>query len=73
MWNYVYYNAYLQYKDKTEYNGDESYVADKISNFDVSWIPSKRTSSISATKNLDEEKIKQIKIAKAQVLLIFMI
>ena len=44
MWNYVYYRAYLEYKERTEYNGNESYIADKLSKFDISWIPVKKSS-----------------------------
>ena len=39
MWNYVYYYAYLQEKDPTEYTGIESYVKEKLDNFDISWFP----------------------------------
>ena len=42
MWNYVYYKAYLDYKNKTEYTGNESYIKEKISLFDISWFPIKR-------------------------------
>ncbi len=30
MWNYVFYLAYLNDKEKTEYTGIESYVSHKI-------------------------------------------
>lgn len=46
MWNYVYYRAYLEFKETTEYNGDESYVRDKIENSDLRWFPVKRTWSV---------------------------
>lgn len=42
MWNYVYYKAYLDYKDYTEFNGNESYIYEKLSKFDISWIPIKQ-------------------------------
>ena len=42
MWNYVYYKAYLNFKEKTEYNGNESYIYNKITNADYSWFPIKR-------------------------------
>ena len=42
MWNYIYYQAYLEHKDETEYNGVEAYIMDKIKNSDPSWIPIKR-------------------------------
>ncbi len=38
MWNYVFFIAYLiNWKDKNEYTGIESYVYEKIQNGDVSW------------------------------------
>lgn len=46
MWNYIFYEAYLQFKEKTEYNGDESYIASKIERNDISWIPKKKTKRI---------------------------
>jgi len=46
MWNYVYYRAYLEFKEETEYNGDESYVRSKIDDNDLSWFPVKRTWSV---------------------------
>lgn len=42
MWNYVFYKAYLLNKEKTELNGNESYIYEKISNQDISWFPIKR-------------------------------
>ena len=35
MWNYVYYIAYLQDKQSTEYTGIESYVQDKINKEEI--------------------------------------
>lgn len=54
MWSYVYYYAYLQFKEKTEYNGDESYIFDKIRNFDISWLPIKKTWSV---QEMEDEEI----------------
>jgi len=42
MWNYVFYKAYLKFKEPTEYDGNESYIADKIQSFDSSWFPINR-------------------------------
>ena len=39
MWNYVCYKAYLDFKSKTDYNGNESYVVVKMKNLDISWFP----------------------------------
>lgn len=37
MWNYVFYIAYLKWKDPNEYMGVESYVSDKLEKDDTSW------------------------------------
>jgi inositol 1,4,5-triphosphate receptor type 1/inositol 1,4,5-triphosphate receptor type 3 len=39
MWNYVFYISYLNDKEPTEYTGIESYIAEKLKNYDNSWIP----------------------------------
>ncbi|CAD8210359.1 unnamed protein product [Paramecium octaurelia] len=39
MWNYVFYISYLKEKEPTEYTGIESYIANKLKNYDNSWIP----------------------------------
>jgi len=46
MWNYVFYKAYLNFKEKTEFNGYESYVHDKIEKNDISWFPIKRAKAM---------------------------
>ena len=43
MWNYIYYVAYIKFKEPTEYNGDETYISEKIANYDLGWVPVKRT------------------------------
>lgn len=30
MWNYIHYKAYLKEKEVTEYNGNESYIWNKM-------------------------------------------
>ena len=42
MWNYIYYYAYLKHKDENDYNGNESYIKEKIDIKDISWMPIKR-------------------------------
>jgi len=39
MWNYLFFIAYLKNKDKTEYSGIESYVAERLGEDDLCWIP----------------------------------
>ena len=43
MWNYLFYIAYLNDKDETEYTGIESYIASKINKYDCSWFPINRS------------------------------
>lgn len=42
MWNYIYYIAYLNHKEKTEYNGNESYVWTTAEKNELSWFPINR-------------------------------
>lgn len=39
MWNYVFYLAYLKDKRKSDYNGIETYITEKMKNYDNSWFP----------------------------------
>ena len=39
MWNYLFFIAYLNKKDPTEYNGVESYVRNMLHNEDLNWVP----------------------------------
>ena len=39
MWNYLFYIAYLREKEKTEYTGIESYIDEKLAEYDHSWFP----------------------------------
>ncbi len=39
MWNYFFFISYLKFKEKTEYSGFESYVAQKLEADDISWFP----------------------------------
>lgn len=39
MWNYFFFISYLKFKEKTEYSGVESYVAQKLEADDISWFP----------------------------------
>lgn len=43
MWNYIYYITYLNYKEKTEYNGNESYVWTTAEKNELSWFPINRS------------------------------
>ncbi|KAL4447069.1 hypothetical protein ABPG74_013921 [Tetrahymena malaccensis] len=61
MWNYIFYMAYLQLKDKVMYNGDEMYIFKKIEKNDISWIPKKRTKRIIDDQEIEKEKLKYVK------------
>lgn len=39
MWNYLFFIAYLKWKDETEYSGIESYVSGRMDEDDLSWVP----------------------------------
>lgn len=56
MWNYVFYFAYLKFKDPTEYDGNESFVCMKMEALDLGWLPIKKAKCI--TDDNKEDKIK---------------
>jgi inositol 1,4,5-triphosphate receptor type 1/inositol 1,4,5-triphosphate receptor type 3 len=37
LWNYLHYIHYLENKDKTEYNGIESFVVEKMKKMEIEW------------------------------------
>jgi len=39
MWNYLFYIAYIQIKDRNEFNGTESYVFELIERDEIKWFP----------------------------------
>ena len=39
IWNYLYYIAYLNKKDPTEYTGNESYVSENLKKNEINWFP----------------------------------
>lgn len=41
MWNYIFYKAYIQHKNKIDYNGNETFVFKKLEAFDIGWLPIK--------------------------------
>lgn len=59
MWNYVFFLAYLYFKETTEYNGNESYIFSKISNFDLAWFPVNRALSVKDEED-DNDKTQKI-------------
>ncbi|EWS73528.1 inositol-triphosphate type 1 protein (macronuclear) [Tetrahymena thermophila SB210] len=51
IWNYMFYLAYLEERDSTEYTGVESYVKEKLTQLDYTWFPIQRASVL-----VDDEK-----------------
>lgn len=54
MWNYLYYIVYLREKEEIDYNGTESYVAEKIKNDDISWFPIGKSLSLDMMEDSDD-------------------
>ena len=69
LWNYVFYRTYLELKDKTKFNGNESYVFEKIKKNDISWFPVNQTSLVKDP--LTEARDKQILIDQIEKNVIF--
>lgn len=56
MWNYVFFIAYLKYKNENNDCGDESYIRKKLNSKDLNWIPFNRSIELSETnQNINEE------------------
>lgn len=51
LWNYVFYRTYLELKRKEEFNGNETYVYQKIRNNDISWFPVNQTAIVKLEEN----------------------
>ena len=37
MWNYIFFIAYLNWKDENDYTGIESFVSNKLKDRETSW------------------------------------
>lgn len=46
MWNYLYFIVLVRVKNKTDYTGPESYVAQMIKNKNLDWFPRMRAMSL---------------------------
>lgn len=57
MWNYIYFKSYIEFKDKNDYNGSESYIKSKIDQQDLSWFPIKRAKSVKEDEEIDDIKV----------------
>jgi inositol 1,4,5-triphosphate receptor type 1/inositol 1,4,5-triphosphate receptor type 3 len=56
MWNYLFFIAYLKWKDETDYSGIESYVAGRMEEDDLSWVPFNQAREL---KYLEENESKK--------------
>jgi DNA-directed RNA polymerase subunit L len=70
LWNYLFFMYAVKKKDETEYNGMESYVAKKIENFDITFMPANRAMCIKTDDETKDNLQNQIKnmIKKMEVL-----
>lgn len=57
LWNYLFYVAYVQNKDHTEYTGMESYVANQIENEEIDWFPIERNADFEGERNAESENM----------------
>ncbi|CAD8106824.1 unnamed protein product [Paramecium sonneborni] len=60
MWNYLYYIAYLQWKDSQYFSGIKSYVNKKIKDKDMSWISFGRARELVKGEDEQEKQAKQM-------------
>eukprot|EP00297_Palpitomonas_bilix_P017120 CAMPEP_0113905282 /NCGR_PEP_ID=MMETSP0780_2-20120614/23895_1 /TAXON_ID=652834 /ORGANISM="Palpitomonas bilix" /LENGTH=177 /DNA_ID=CAMNT_0000899333 /DNA_START=513 /DNA_END=1046 /DNA_ORIENTATION=+ /assembly_acc=CAM_ASM_000599 len=56
MWDYLAFFVYLQEKDKNDYTGMESYVAELVANKDEAWVPNGAALCLSPVPTAVEEK-----------------
>jgi hypothetical protein len=55
--NYLFFLVYLQNKDETEFTGVETYVANKVKDEDVAWIPERRALALEQTEEETPEDL----------------
>lgn len=60
LWNYLYFIVYLKAKNPLDYNGTESYIAEKLEQEDLSWFPMNRAMSLASTEGEDDEDMKKL-------------
>jgi len=59
MWNYIFYIAFLKWKQSTEYDGTETYISDKIDNQDFGWFPILKSLSVEEEVEEEDKKTKE--------------
>lgn len=55
MWNYLYFIVLVRVKNKTDYTGPESYVAQMIKNKNLDWFPRMRAMSLVSNEGDGEQ------------------
>ncbi|NWZ14927.1 ITPR3 protein, partial [Agelaius phoeniceus] len=55
MWNYLYFIVLVRVKNKTDYTGPESYVAQMIKNKNLDWFPRMRAMSLVSNEGEGEQ------------------
>ncbi|NXX74600.1 ITPR3 protein, partial [Urocolius indicus] len=55
MWNYLYFIVLVRVKNKTDYTGPESYVAQMIKNKNLEWFPRMRAMSLVSNEGEGEQ------------------
>ena len=61
-WNYIFFMAYLEFKERTEYSGIESYIQAHIDLGEVDWIPQQQGLSFKEEQEEEEnQNLVQIK------------
>jgi hypothetical protein len=56
LWQYVFFIIHLNTKDETDYNGAESFIADKLNADDISWFPFNKAICLEKEKYLISDK-----------------
>lgn len=65
IWNYVSCIIGLLEKDPTEYNGVETYLAQKYSNKETDWLPFQMTAMLK-NRSITEEEARDLRISRIE-------
>eukprot|EP01060_Flectonema_neradi_P021121 TRINITY_DN2863_c0_g2_i1.p1 TRINITY_DN2863_c0_g2~~TRINITY_DN2863_c0_g2_i1.p1 ORF type:complete len:2995 (+),score=446.88 TRINITY_DN2863_c0_g2_i1:928-8985(+) len=60
MWNYVFFLHHLRLRDTSEYTGQESYVAEKVKNSDLSFFPLNKALAVDHKKAEEDEMVEHM-------------
>lgn len=60
MWNYLFFIAYLKYKDPNEYTGIEQFVWQKIERKDLNWFPFNKATELKGLEEDEEEEVGRV-------------